>query len=955
MEKIQCARFTEEILLLALDDDTGNLRPLPPDVFTGAMAGAMLLELAFSGHIDNDLQHVFPVEQSAPVAPHLEKLRDTLSVQPEILSLSSALAIAVMHVPECLDILFGHLVEENTLKRQHRFITTSPYTYTKSDWTRVICLRNRIRNTVTATDLPMPGDAVIVSLMHACGLEYLLFSTSEQQRYRERIEQLARLELLGQQMHRAIGEVCHAPFERTAAVFAGLDVQTIGAAAGGVPAVMVAMGYVRRELGVRRSALALKRMNQDNGFDCPSCAWPEPETGCSRFEFCENGAKALASEATEKNIGPDFFARWSLDDLADQSGYWMEQQGRITRPMLKRPGDTHYRPVSYQEAFTVIRDRLNALSSPGEAVFYVCGHVCNEAAFLFQLLARRFGTNNLPNSANLCHEPSGFGMKQSLGYGKGDAGPEDLEQAGAIFMFGHNPGSNHPRMLRSLQAAARKGAAIVTVNPLPEAGLSGFANPKEIAGLLGQSTSLSTLHIPIRINGDLAFLHGMMKHLFEREERYPGSVFDHAFIDRYTTGLQSLLDSLRSCSWDLIEQQCGIDHTEIARAAEIYIEAGSVVATWGLGITQHVNGTDTVQHIINLMLLGGNIGRPGAGLIPMRGHSNILGIRSMGCGENMGEPFYRSLEEHLHFTVPRTPGLGVVHALEAMRTGAAKVCISLGGNLAASAPDTAFVAEALRACDLTVIIATKLNQSQAVTGKSSIILPCLGRSEIDTRNGNPQYVTVEDAMGCVHASCGCLPPAHPSIMAETRIVAEMAHSLFGSETIPWLELAEEYSGIRKIIGNVVPGYDGFSEKTDCRKRFVIRNPLRERDFSSLGGRALFIPRAPLPKDPASGTFTLMSIRSHDQFNTTIYGLDDRYRGIRNQRRIVFMNRVDMAERNIAAEQPVRISSNHEGQYRTAPPFHAIPYEIPRGCVAVYFPEANALVPRQSRDRQTDTP
>ncbi len=947
--------FTEEILLLALDDDTGNLRPVPPNVFTGAMAGAMLFELAFSGFIDNDLHYVFFVEQPVPVAAHLEKLRDTLSAQPGKMSFDTALAISLMHVPVCLPMLYDHLVSRNILKRQHQYITANPITYTKSDWKPVIQLRSRIRDAVMSSLHPLPEDAVVVSLMHACSLEYLLFSTSERQLYRARIEQLVRLELLGQHMHRAIGEACRTSFESTAAFLAGRDVQTIGTAAGGVPAVMAAMGYVRKALGVRRGALALKRINQANGFDCPSCAWPEYESECSRFVFCESGAKALASEATEKKIGPDFFAKWRVDDLANQTGYWMEKQGRITHPMLKSPGDPHYRPVSYQKAFGVISDHLHELSSPQQAVFYACGHVCNEAAFLFQLLARRFGTNNLPNSANLCHEASGFGMKQSLGYGKGDAGIEDLENAGAIFMFGHNPGSNHPRMLRSLQVAARKGASIVAVNPLPEAGLSGFANPQEIAGLFGYPTNLSILHIHVRINGDLAFLQGMMKHMLEKEELHPGSVFDLVFIDRYTEGLELLLDSLRSTSWELIQQQCGINRTDIANAADIYLRANSVVTTWGLGITQHANGTDTVQHIINLMLLGGNIGRPGAGCIPMRGHSNILGMRSMGCGENMGEPFSRSLEEHLRFPVPGTPGLGVVPALEAMRNRQVKVCISLGGNLAASAPDTEFAAEALHACDLTVMISTKLNQSHAVTGKTAIILPCLGRSEIDGWNGKPQYVTVEDAMGYVHASQGCLTPADPAIKGETRIVAELAHALFGSDTISWRELAEDYSLIRQIIRKVVPGYNGFNEKTDRRERFVIPNPIRQRDFSSIGGRALFIPKSLFPKEQPSACFTLMSIRSHDQFNTTIYGLDDRYRGIRNQRRVVFMNREDMAELNFTAEQPVCISSNHEGEFRTAPPFYAIPYKIPRGCVAVYFPEANPLVPRQIRDRQTDTP
>ncbi|MBU1610439.1 MAG: molybdopterin-dependent oxidoreductase, partial [Proteobacteria bacterium] len=492
---------------------------------------------------------------------------------------------------------------------------------------------------------------------------------------------------------------------------------------------------------------------------------------------------------------------------------------------------------------------------------------------------------------------------------------------------------------------------------LLEPGLSSFANPQEATGLLGHATSLAELHVQVRINGDMLFLQGMMKHLLEEERRKPGTVFDSAFIVGQTTGVDALIESLDHTDWADIERGSGVDRTVMEQAADIYRQAGSCIATWGLGITHQMNGTHTVRQILNLLLLRGNIGRTGAGACPMRGHSNILGIRSMGCGEKMPGTFLDSLEQQFRFTAPRRPGLGAVHALRAMHQGEAKVCISLGGNLAAVAPDTGYAAQALRTADLTVMIATKLNRSHVTCGRTALLLPCLGRSEIDAQDGVVQYVSVEDAMGNVRASQGCLEPVAPGILGKPRIVAEMAGAVLGDVPgIEWRALAGDYGRIRAMIERTVPAYAGFAGRLDRREHCAVPNPIRGRDFSAIGGKAKFAPMPVAQDHPDSDAgFRLMSIRSHDQFNTTIFGLDDRYRNIRNQRRVVFMNEDDMEELGIGPEQAVVITSHHGGRTLSAPPFYAIAHAIPRRCAAVYFPEANGLVPRDRLDAQTGTP
>ena len=951
--------FAEEILLLALDDDTGRPRPMPSRAFVSAMAGAMLFDLAFAGRLDNDLDEVFLIEGPGEIPEHLREVHANLASQGSRLPLSAALAVAALAVPGCLEGVCDRLVRDKVLARVRRFSSKHLESYEKLDWTRVNELRSRIRETLLSDDPPDSGDVVIVSLLSACGLDSLVLTPDEADARRERLKELVRIEFLGREIFKAVEKAGETPFEETAAGLLDGPGASPGSVAGGVSAVVSAMGRVHKALGFRRGALALGRINQPNGFDCPSCAWPEPEGRCSRAEFCESGAKALASEATGRRIGPEFFEKWLLQDLAAQTPNWMESQGRLTTPMVRLPGEDRYRPATYEEAYALAADELARLDTPDQAVFYVSGIADNESAFLFQLLARMFGTNNLPNSINLCHEPSGAAMARSLGFGKGDAMLQDFEGAGAIFLFGHNPGSNHPRMLKTLQTAVRNGAVIVAVNPLPEAGLAAFANPHEVAGLLGRSTPLAHFHLPVRTGGDQALVLGMMKHLAEMERTEPGSAFDLDFIQEHTAGLEGLLQVLEETDWERIEEESGLSRETIGRAADIYARARSTVVTWGLGITHQEDGTGTIRRIIDLMLLKGNVGRPGSGLCPMRGHSNILGIRSMGCGHAMPEAFLNSLKDHCNFEPPAEPGLHAVEAIKALDRGRTRALLCLGGNPASAAPDTGTTARALSRADLTLSIATKLNHTHAAAGRTSIILPCLGRTETDLQEGKPQYVTVEDAMGVVHASRGCLEPVAPGLRSKPRIVAELARAVLDRDPgTPWEKLAGDYGLIRSLAEKVVPAYRGCAAATDKKKRFVLPNPLRKRDFSAVGGRARFA-GLPLPSPQSSQEerprFLLMSLRSHDQFNTTVYGLDDRPRGVRDQRRVVFLNEADMEEMGLAPEQAVDLSSSHKGTTRRSRGFFAIPYPIPRGCAAAYFPEANELACLDLVDEATGTP
>jgi len=735
----------------------------------------------------------------------------------------------------------------------------------------------------------------------------------------------------------------------------GLRKGKIAEYAAGMPAVTQSLKHVARE-GLVRGTAALLKLNQKDGFDCSSCAWPDPDEHRSTFEFCENGAKATASESTSQIIGRDFFQRNSVAEIAAHSDHWMEMQGRLAEPMFLRHGASHYEPVSWDAAFALVAEELNALRFPDQALFYTSGRASNEAAFLYQLFAREFGTNNLPDCSNMCHESSGTALLESIGVGKGTVTLDDFERARVIFVVGQNPGTNHPRMLSSLQGAARRGARIVAVNPLKEAGLLAFAHPQEPAGILGRKTPLASNFLQVRINGDMPLFQGIMKALLEREASAPGMVLDQDFIREHTTGFESLRSQVESIGWDFIEEHSGISRTDICEIASLLDRDTPFISCWAMGLTQHRNAVATIQQVVNLHLLLGAIGKEGAGLCPVRGHSNVQGDRTMGIWEKPPESFLQALESEFDFTAPRKPGRDTVSAIKAMHAGKAKVFIALGGNFLSAAPDTLYTAEALRKCALTVQVSTKLNRSHVVPGGQALILPCLVRSEKDIRGSGEQFVTVENSMGIVHRSLGHLRPISGKVRSEPAIVAGLASAVLGqTSSTPWSRFAEDYGLIRDRIANVIPGFQNFNTRILEPGGFYLPNAAKQRDFVVEGGKAPFLTAEFEALQLAPGQLILQTFRSHDQFNTTIYGLHDRYRGVLNERRVIFLNQDDMQDRSIQKEHPVDITSHFNGQQRQARQFLAIPYDIPRGCAAAYFPETNVLIPVDSIAEKSHTP
>jgi molybdopterin-dependent oxidoreductase alpha subunit len=727
------------------------------------------------------------------------------------------------------------------------------------------------------------------------------------------------------------------------------------AAAGGLPAVLTALRRATREMGVLRGVDALSRVNQQQGFDCPGCAWPDPARRASA-EFCENGAKAVAHEATTRRVDREFFAEWSVPRLLEQSDHWLEQQGRLVEPLVRRAGSDRYEPIEWADAFAHIARSLAALDSPDQAVFYTSGRTSNEAAFLYQLLARRFGTNNLPDCSNMCHESSGVGLGQAIGVGKGTVSLQDFEIADAIFVIGQNPGTNHPRMLTALQAAKRRGARIVSVNPLRERGLVRFAHPQEALGLLGHGTAISDLYLQLRVGGDVALLKGIAKAVLEAEQSEPGRVLDWSFLRAHTEGFDAYRQALAGHGWDALEQASGVGRDAMREAARIYVESERVIACWAMGITQHRNGVANVQEVMNLLLLRGNVGVPGAGPCPVRGHSNVQGDRTVGITEKPAAAFLERLEREFGFAPPRGPGLDTVAAIRAMRDGRARVFVGMGGNFAVATPDSEVTAEALRRCDLTVQISTKLNRSHLIGGRESIVLPCLGRSERDLQAGGAQFVSVENSMSVVHRSQGRLRPAAASLRSEPAIVAGLARALFGADDpIPWEELVSDYDRIRDRIERVIPGFDDYNRRVRRSVGFVLPSGARTRAFETASGRAHFTVH-PLPDDAiAPGRLRLTTIRSHDQFNTTIYGLDDRYRGLSGDRRVVLLHPDDLEALGLHEGDPVDVTSHFRGETRTVKGFRLATYDLPRGCAAAYFPEANPLVPVDSLADGSHTP
>lgn len=735
-----------------------------------------------------------------------------------------------------------------------------------------------------------------------------------------------------------------------------LDRGTIKDAAAGLPAVLSSMQYAWEEMGVARSAITLLSLNQAGGIVCPSCAWPEPDGHRPPVEFCENGARAVADEATLKRITPEFFARYSVAELSEQSDYWLNKQGRLTEPMVLTRGATHYRPISWNDAFTLIAIELRRLSSPNEAVFYTSGRTSNEAAFLYQLFVRQFGTNNLPDCSNMCHESTSVALAESIGIGKGTVTLEDFAKASTILLLGQNPGTNHPRMLIALQEAKRNGATIIAANPLPETGLMAFNHPQEVRGMLGLSTKLTDLFLQVRINGDMALLKGIMKDMLEQEAANPGTVLDHDFIAAQTSGFEAFAAALRAMPWDEIVTESGIAREQIHEAATILARSQGTITCWAMGLTQHKNAVATIQEIVHLHLLRGQIGKPGAGLCPVRGHSNVQGDRTMGIWEKPKPEFLDSLAAEFGFEPPREHGYDTVKAIKAMHDGAVKVLFALGGNFLSATPDTTYTAEALRRCRLTVQVSTKLNRAHLVTGEQALILPCLGRTEIDMQASGPQFVSTENSMGVVQRSQGKLAPGSPQLRSEVAIVAELAQTVLGARsTIPWAALAANYDQIRTHISHVIPGCENYNERVRVAGGFYLPNAAREGRFNIPGGRAPFLiydlPRYEL----APGQLVMMTIRSHAQFNTTIYGLHDRYRGLYHERRIVLMNIQDIQASGLAAGDIVDLVSYFEGVERVAAHFTVVDYPIPLRCAATYFPEANVLVPIESVAERSNTP
>lgn len=727
-------------------------------------------------------------------------------------------------------------------------------------------------------------------------------------------------------------------------------------AAAGVTAVAVAMKHSVEQMGVTRTAQTLLRLNQVEGFDCQGCAWPDPPAGHRHTaEFCENGAKAVAEEATTRRIGPEFFAAHPVAELRERSDYWLGQQGRITEPMVLRPGATHYTPISWDEAHATIARHLNAVS-PDEAIFYTSGKVSNEAAFAYQLFVRAYGTNNLPDCSNMCHESTSVGLAEAIGIGKGSVSLHDVETAELIVVAGQNPGTNHPRMLSALEKAKRNGGRIIAINPLREAGLVRFKNPQKVRGVVGNGTGIADLHLPVRINGDLALFQAIGALLLEWD------AVDHEFIAQHAHGFDDWAAGVRELDWALVERATGLERAQIEEAARMFADSSATVLCWAMGITQHHNGVATVKELANLAFLQGNIGKPGAGLCPVRGHSNVQGDRTMGIWEKPPAHFLDNLQDEFGFKPPREHGLDAVAAVQALLDGEAKVFVGMGGNFVSAMSDTAVTEEALRKAELTVHVSTKLNRSHVVHGQEALILPALGRSEKDLTGGRPQRVTVEDSMSAVHASKGPLEPASEHLRSEVDIVCSMAEATLAERTdatgsLPWDAFRSDYTEIRRRIARVAPGCEGYDELVEQPGGFVLPHPPRDsRTFPTEIGKAVFT-RTPLAiLEVPQGRLLLQTMRSHDQFNTTIYGLDDRYRGIKNGRRVVFVNADDIAELGFAEGDLVDLISEWpDGSTRQAPAFRVVPYEQPRGCAAAYYPETNPLIALKHKAEGSNQP
>ena len=732
--------------------------------------------------------------------------------------------------------------------------------------------------------------------------------------------------------------------------------------AAGVPAVMVSLRRGLESMGPLRTAATLAKLNQRHGFDCPGCAWPEEHGGRKLAEFCENGAKAVAEEATTRVVTPEFFARHSVAELADKPEYWLSQQGRLTHPVVLRPGEAHYRPIGWDEAYRLIADELRALDDPNEAVFYTSGRTSNEAAFVYQLLVRSFGTNNLPDCSNMCDESSGTALTESIGIGKGSVTVEDLVLADLIVIAGQNPGTNHPRMLSILEKAKGRGAQIIAVNPLPEAGLMRFKDPQKVHGVIGDGVPIADEFVQIRLGGDMALFAGLGRLLLEADDRAPGTVVDRDFVAAHSAGFADYERRTRAVDLTEVAEATGIDRAQLERVAAKMAGARRIVVCWAMGLTQHKHAVPTISEISNVLLMRGMIGKPGAGLCPVRGHSNVQGDRTMGIWEKMPETFLTALDDRFGISSPRKHGLDTVDAIRAMRDGKAKVFMAMGGNFASATPDTVVTEAALRKCALTVQVSTKLNRSHLVHGHTALILPSLGRTDRDVQAGGKQQVSVEDSMSMVHLSRGSLHPPSDQVRSEVSIVCQLARTILGpGHPVPWEQFNADYDTIRDAIAAVVPGCADYNRRVREPDGFQLPHPPRDsRDFPTTTGKANFstypIEWVPVP----SGRLVLQTLRSHDQYNTTIYGLDDRYRGVKGGRRVVFVNPADLEALGLTDGDRVDLVSEFTDadgrtQERRADDFAVVSYSTPVGNAAAYYPETNPLVPLDHTAAKSNTP
>ncbi|SNR27875.1 oxidoreductase alpha (molybdopterin) subunit [Maribacter sedimenticola] len=725
--------------------------------------------------------------------------------------------------------------------------------------------------------------------------------------------------------------------------------------AAGYLGVREALKHTFKEMGVLRSMRSLLRMNQKDGFDCPSCAWPDPEHPSPVAEYCENGAKALGDEATTNHVDANFFKKNSVEELSLLSDYELNKCGRLVEPLVLRPGSVHYEPITWNDAFQLIASELKKLDHPDEAIFYTSGRSSNEAAFLYGMFARALGTNNLPDCSNMCHESSGVALGETLGIGKGSTTLEDLYEAEVILIAGQNPGTNHPRMLSALEKCKQNGGKVISINPLEESGLVNFKNPQNINGWIGGGEDMADIHLPVNINQDIPLVKLILKKLIALDQ-ISGNVFDHEFITTYTQGYDALLKDLARYKDKELLEQTGVSEDSIDKTVALLANKSKIIVCWAMGLTQHKNGVENIREFVNLLLLKGAIGKPNTGTCPVRGHSNVQGDRSVGIQHFVDKGLNERIKNYLGFTPPDHEGVDVVGSMKAMYEGKAKIFMCLGGNFLMAASDTEYTAKGIQNCDLTVQISTKLNRTHLVTGKTALILPTIGRSEKDMKDGKPRHFTVENSMGRVKQSKGILKPASDKVMSEPEIIANIGRAYFGdNHPMDWKALGADYELIRSQIDQVAKGFENTEERSQGAG-YYLPNNVRNLDFSMLpNGKAQItinsLPEHTLQKDE----YMLMTIRSHDQFNTTIYGLNDRYRGVYNARRVIFMNPEDMKAVGLKKLDVVDITSTYDQTVRTAHKFKVIPYTIPSGNLASYFPETNVLVPFNHFALRSKTP